>query len=115
MAKYKFKELKARSKEQPLPEDCNEDALVLADRIKDEELKTAIKDIQAKKWFGTLYSRDKGGNIKAYFEFCKGICINYKLVKSMGERTEFHMNVHNTKINFKKEDEDAEQMRIEGR
>jgi hypothetical protein len=107
MAKYKFKELKSRTKEQPLPEDCNEEALNIAERLKDEELKAAIKEVQTKKWFGTLFNKNEKGDVRAYFEFCKGICINHKLVKNMGNRTDFHMNVHNTKINFKKDEENV--------
>ena len=108
MPKYKFKELKARPTEQPLPEDCNEEALSIAKRLKDEELEAAIKEVQSKKWFGTLYNRNGKDELRAYFEFCKGICISHKLVKNMGKRTDFHMNVHNTKINFKKDEENVQ-------
>ena len=120
MSKYTFKDLKARPKNVELPEDCNEVALQIAERFKDEELKKDIREVQKNRWFGTLYHRDEHGNIKAYFEFCSGICIKQRLVKNMGKSNEFHMNVQNTKLIFKKGDDhgmrqgNEEGQRLEG-
>lgn len=118
MSKYQFKELKKRPKNVALPSDCNEVAFSIAEKLKDEELKTAIREAQEKRWFGTLYNFDNESNVRVSFEFCSGICIKAKPIKRMGKSCEFHMNVLNNKVSLKKGDEDElrneEGQRLEG-
>jgi integrase len=101
MNKYNFKDLKKYPLSKPLPEDCNKDALDIADKFKDEELKKDIKEAQTNKWYGTLNHYDSNGVLRAYFEFCAGICIRMRLVKSMSKNNEFHMNVINKNVSLK--------------
>lgn len=97
--KYNFKDLK-KSKS-ALPEDCNKDAIDIADKFKSEELKKDIQEAQVSKWYGTLNHYDSKGVLRAYFEFCSGICIRMRLVKKMSGNNEFHMNVINKNVSLK--------------
>lgn len=96
-SKYDFQDLKARPKGQ-LPEDVNEDVELIATRLKDENLKKEMILIRENGYYGTLYHRDSDGVVVAYFEFCKGICINFRKVKEVDSRNSFHRNFRNEKI-----------------
>jgi hypothetical protein len=105
-SKYSLKDLKRRPESQPLPEDVNEDVEILADRIKDPDLKNALIDIRKKHYYGTHYHRNGSGEVDAYFEFCYGVCIRCRLVKEFNVRNSFHMNVINKKVSLKNGDYD---------
>lgn len=102
MNKYNFKDLKKEGV--VLPEDCNSKAIEIADKLKSEDLKKSIKKIQSNKWYGTLNFYDKVGVMRAYFEFCAGMCIRIRLVMTEAPNIEFHMNVINNNISLKKVD-----------
>jgi hypothetical protein len=101
MPKYNLKELKKRSIEQLLPEDVNEKAEQAALSIGGKELVERLKYIRDKRWYGTLYHKNKENCLDSWFEFEKGIVKQFKLVKEFDDNTIFHMNVINAKVSLK--------------
>lgn len=108
MPKYKIKDLKKRTINEPLPVDVNEKAEQAALAIGGPKLVERLKFIRDKRWYGPLYHKDKNGNVDSWFEFESGIIKQFKLVKEYDDNTVFHMNVINSKVSLKNNEEATE-------
>lgn len=130
MKKYNLDDLKKWPENEPFPEDVNSDAFVQASRLPGNIDVSGMKfyELPKNRFYGTFYAIGDDGTLYGHFEFIKGVCYKWKLIRYFGNSQawveRFNRNVYkgkksnnpngeNTNINQPTQSEEKDARRTE--
>ena len=87
MKKYNLEDLKHWPENEPFPEDVNSDAFIQAAKLPGNIDVAGMKfyELPGNRFFGSFYAIGSDGTLLGVFEFIKGVCYKWKLIRYFGK------------------------------